>query len=432
MRFKLNCITVIKMRFYCICVDAFPEISELQQAMAGFQRVELVCAGAFTTATMTSILSGTLGSEIVPGGIGANTSYAPEFLAWRRDGHCLTDVLARAGQQLLVHNHVPWMCRNIVGEPLSPAQLKQHYRDHTAAAAEGQVELCDFGVKTKPNANGVTYSSSHPESTLDTFVEWGHAEKRGQFYANEQRYWQAIRGSFTGLLWTDLCHFHEAVYYPAGNPYHDSSKRLPINKADALRDSVEWLRAMDFTDPDSVYFIYADHSHRVKDYLDPAAFITWGYWRDNRGANAQTLRPVISSCDLYPLILSVLGIKHANPYGYCELPVGLPQPERIYRCEDGRSAAVNKAVATAFARAQKQGDRWLTLCRVLPGAAIPPGLYGSMTLLNTVHSYDLYHWQPGDTLAEFSQVRCEGPLAEIRVERRGVTAIPVALTALEL
>src|SRR3990170_510406 len=228
-------------RFYAICVDAFPETPALKEVLtkAGFQRSELICAGAFTTATMTSMISGTVGSRIIPGGIGAETSYRPHFLDWRysdNSNHCLTDVVTSSGKDLIIHNHLPWMAQNIVGQPLSKDQLNQHYRDHSIRLT-GEVERFRFGIKTIQN--GVTYYSTHPDLTLATFVEWGHPEKKSQFYRNERMFFEHIQDHFNGLLWTDLCHWHEAVYYPEGNPYHKSNK-LPVSLDQALTDPIEW------------------------------------------------------------------------------------------------------------------------------------------------------------------------------------------------
>lgn len=238
---------------------------------------------------MTSMISGTVGSYIIPGGIGYNTTYLPEFLHWRKEGTCLTDLIIKSGFDMIIHNHVPWMSHNIIGTDLTQEEKTQHYRDYVADNTNtNNVEVFDFGVLKRIKCEGANliYSSTHPDLTLNTFVEWGSFEQKQKFYNNEIKYFSHIKAQFNGLLWTDLCHWHKAIYYP----YHKNP--LPINRDDALRDSIKWLQSFDFNEPDTIFFIYADHSHRVESYLDPPGYITWAYWKDNRD-HPEILRPVI-------------------------------------------------------------------------------------------------------------------------------------------
>lgn len=382
---------------YAICIDAFPEISELKQLLKDFQRVSFVCAGAFTTATMTSMISGTVGSEIIPGGIGYNTSYSPKFLEWRKKGTCLVDLLINSGKDVIVHNHIPWMSHNIVGTPLSEKDKLSNYRDHEVEKSD--IEIYEFGVRklVKPN---LIYSSTNPDLTLNTFLDWGSSESKEQFYSNEKKYFNHIKNGFNGLLWTDLCHWHEAVYYASGNPY--SKNKLPIDQSIALIDSIEWLKSFDFNQPNSVFLIYADHSHRVESYLDPPGYITWAYWKDNRidtNLNGTVpifknlkLRPVISSYDIYTLILSIFNLKH--PDADCginilsELPLLPYNPKRIYYTEDGRSNATDKTIATNFTQTKISNDHWISVSKHLNGLT---GHYLKISPINNHHSYEMFY-----------------------------------------
>lgn len=353
-------------KFYSICVDAFPETKELKRALKKFQRVNFICAGGFTTATMTSIISGTVGSQNIEGGIGANTSYLKKFLEWRKDGTALTDLIIASGQDLVIHNHVPWMSRNIVGKEYSKEELSKHYRDHQVA---NDVTIKKWGV-IKEEKN-LKFTSTNPDLTLNTFVEWGDPEKKKEFYQKEALFFNSF--DFNGLVWTDLCHWHEAVYYPLGNPYHSSTKGKPVTREDALVDSVKWLQNMDFEKEDAVYFIWADHGHRVETFMDPASYITWGYWKDNR-KNKVELNPILSSYDLYPLILNVLNIKQPAKEILGILPINSFDKNRIYYTEDGRSTAIDREKATVYVETKIDGDQVLTISKVIEGASIKPGI----------------------------------------------------------
>lgn len=430
-------------KFYCLCIDAFPELPGLKDYLLeqGFQRSDLICAGAFTTATMTSIISGTVGSEIIPGGIGADTSYQPRFLSWRKAnrGHSLVDLVRKSGKDLIVHNHIPWMAQTIVGHPLSKDQLNQHYRDHRVESTD--VERYRFGLKTSKDR--ITYYSTHPDMTLNTFVEWGNPEKKAQFYRNEALFFEHIGGlTEDALIWSDLCHWHEAVYYPKGNPYHDSSKNLPVNHDEALKDPLAWLRGINFNQPDSFFFIYADHSHRVQDHLDPPGFITWAYTKDTR-TTPERVWPILSSYDVYPLICHVLNLEPLYHLDHARLPLfsiedslelstkEVLSGKRIYLTEDGRKVAKDNLAATAFAKTRRVEDHYISVVKIIPQGPpnYPPGYYVKITQPGSIHNYDIYAFtKPEITLpveGELTQVRCEGPLSEIRYWTIGLTKLPL-------
>lgn len=375
------------LRVYAICLDAFPEIPELKQSLKEFQRMSLVCAGAFTTATMTSMISGTVGSKIIPGGIGYNTSYTPTFLTWRKNGTCLVDRLLNSHKDVIIHNHIPWMSHNIVGASLSKEDKTKHYRD--CNVDDSDIEVYDFGVRKSVNPQ-LVYSSTNPDLTLNTFVEWGSVDRKEEFYNNEKEYFNYIKGKFNGLLWTDLCHWHEAVYYPNGNPY--SKNQLPIDQSFALKDSVEWLKYFDFNEPNTVFLIYADHSHRVEPFLDPAGYITWAYWKDNRtNKEDYELRPVISSYDIYSLILSLFNISTPSSISsnlLSELPTLPYDPKRIYYTEDGRAQAVNKTEATNFTQTKLVNNNWISVSKQLDGIT---GYYLKIAPMDNHNSYELYY-----------------------------------------
>lgn len=148
---------------YAICIDAFPEIPELNEIFKDFQRVSFVCVGAFTTATMTSMISGTVGSAIIPGGIG----YSARFLEWRKGDKCLIDLLLTSNKDVIVHNHIQWMYHDIVGTSFSEKDKLKNYRDHQVENSD--IQIYDFGVR-KIVKSGLVYSSTNPNLTLNTLL----------------------------------------------------------------------------------------------------------------------------------------------------------------------------------------------------------------------------------------------------------------------
>lgn len=388
----------IKMvKLYTICLDAFPETNHLSTYLTsqGLKKSNLVCSGAFTCATMTSMISGTLGSEIIPGGIGYSTNYLPHFFTWRETGNCLIDVL-REKILINIHNHIAWMSHNIIGKKLSEDNTKKHYRDHN---------VVDHGITTLENCvvskkeDNIIYSSTHPDLSLSTFIEWNNLERKKIFYENEKKYIKLIQSIQDDLLfWNDLSQWHESVYY-----FKDEANAMEKMKNDSLVDMVEWLKNWDFNEPDSVFFIYADHSHRVKQYLDPAAYFTWVYFKDNR--KILSLNETIASSDFYHLALRVFGFPPVYRSKWSQDPT-IPTINRIFGCEDGRSNAIVKTKANTFLRGCIYQDYWISVAKYFDF------VYLIIAKLSNIHSYSAYKFINGefmDPIKKFSIV-CHGPL----------------------
>ena len=390
-------------KFYVICLDAFPEIPELKVYLNknGCVKSNLVCAGAFTCSTMTSLISGCLGSEIIPsdnnsintltglvnshksceGGIGYNTIYHEKFLEWRKSGYCIIDRV----DNIIIHNHVPWMSHAICGKEIKNKDKIKHYRDINYE--NEKIEIYDFGVIQ--NEGKIKYSSTNPEMTLNTFLKWSTLELKTKFYQNEKKYINYTQNIyFNGLLWTDLCHWHEHVYYPQGINKNESEA---ITKEDALNDTIEWLKFWDFNEPNSVFFIYADHSHRVQPYLDPPGYLTWLYFKDNTERNIK-LNTTISSTDFYHLTEYIFDLNYIERSKWSIYPFLTENKHRIFACEDGRASGMNLTEATTFLRCKEFESFWISISKVKPNTLINEGLYIIIAHIKNKYTYTIYRY----------------------------------------
>ena len=400
-----------KAKVYLICLDAFPETPELISFMSErkLSRSELVCSGAFTCATMTSIISGKLGTEVLPGGIGYNTLYNPEFFSWRKD-QSIVDRLVDMGQEVRVHNHVPWFSGVIGGKSLSKEDQNKHYRDHSASDEEKNLlvsksKQIPFGVLKKER---LIYSSTNPDLTLNTFLKWNFPDEKQKFYSNEKEYLHWLQQeNFNGLFLTDLCHWHEAIYYSQGQIKNENK----ITREDALKDTLSWLSNWNFEEENSLFLIFADHSHQVKAHLDPQSYLTWMYYRDNVDPQ-QTLHPILSSNDLYPLIEQKLGLPSLSTSSWTRLPIGNYNPNRIYAIEDGRSNSVVKTEANAFARTIFQDTKIISMVELQDSVNYPAGIYLFLSSLENKYTYTVY--TSFADVQEGYTITSKGPLSEVK------------------
>lgn len=401
-------------KIYLICVDAFPEIDTLTKLLLDrkLSRSDLICSGAFTCATLTSMISGCIGSEIVEGGIGYNTLYKSEFYKWRRD-HCIVERLINSGNKVLIHNHVPWFSKVFAGKELTQEEKTKHYRDHTIQ--QENVKIYDWGLIK--DDGGFVYSCTNPDITLNTFLKWNFPDKKAKFYDNEAKYIKYIQEQdFSGMFLTDLCHWHEHVYYKSGQIKSDHE----ITAEDALKDTIKWLENWNFEEPNSVFFIFADHSHRVNAYLDPPSYMTWVFFKDN--IDNHKLNDVIASNDFYKIVETKFNLEEFNMSKWCRNPfTNLENNKRIYAIEDGRSNSEITDKANAFARGSILDEYWISVIKLYDSKNYPAGVYLTITTLKNKYTYTVYYYSNYNLIkwTEVFSVICDGPISE-RKTFRGV------------
>lgn len=399
----------IKGKIYLLCIDAFPEITQLKDIMIqyGLKRSELVCSGAFTLATFTSMISGSLGTEVINGGIGYETLYKPSFYTWRKQ-NCIIERLVDNNYDVFIHNHVPWFSKVVGGKQLTDDEQKKHYREHTMDKLNDDIKILPFGVIKKDKSTNVTYSSTNPELTLNTFLKWNFPNDKNKFYENESNFIKYIQNiPFDGLFISDLCHWHEYVYYRSGQIKSDQE----IRKEDALNDTINWLKNWDFNEPNSIFFIFADHSHRVNPYLDPQSHITWVYFKDNM--QNKELNPLVSSTDFYKIVEQKFGLLSLNRSIWSKDPFSTYDPSRIYAIEDSRSNSQKKDCANAFGRCCLFNDVFISLIKLTDATRYPAGIYLIICNLYNKYTFTAYVFDNLDNnYVDSFSVICNGPLDE--------------------
>ena len=406
------------LKIYAICLDAYPETPELIKVMneKKLQRSELICAGAFTCSTITSMISGCIGTEIIDGGIGYNTMYHPQFLKWRAS-NCLVERLATENLGVWVHNQIPWFSRVVGGKFIAEDDQKSSYREHTVDNKGIQIlgNTAPFGVMKQESNTNLVYTSTNPDITLNTFLKWNFPEEKNKFYSNEKQFIKYIQHQkYNGVILTDLGHWHEYVYYKDGQ----IKSGTPITKQDALGDMLKWLDNWDFNEPNSIFFIFADHSHRVNSYLDPQSYVTWAYYKDNTNSSSK-INPIISSNDFYYLVENKFNLK-SRPIikpKWLSNPIGSYNPNRIYAIEDGRAGSSIKDKAHAFGRCTVLNDNtFLSVTKLTDSTTFPAKIYVIISSLTNKYNFTAYLYDNLDSATnnyvDYFSIKCDGPLGD--------------------
>lgn len=391
-------------KIYCICIDAFPETDNLIRLMKdrNLTRSELICAGAFTCATFTTMISGCIGTEIIESGIGYTTSYKKEFYEWRQN-HCIIERLLDNDLSVIINNHIPWFSNIIGGKGITDEEKNKHYRDHKVS--DNDMQILPFCVRK--DCGKLTHTCTNPDVTLNTFIKWNFLNDKTKFYANEKEYIKYIqKNKFNGLFITDLCHWHEYVYYRKGQVQSDEE----INMYDALNNSEEWLANWNFDEPDSVFYVFADHSHRVEAYLDPPSYTTWVYYKDNTKTNTK-LNPIIASTDFYRIIENKFNLNKVNKSLYMADPFVNYDVDRIYAVEDGRGNSVNCTVANSFCRCCNFNEFFLSVIKLKDSSNYPEGIYLILTKLSNKHTFTVYFYTDlNNEYSDFYSISCSNSL----------------------
>lgn len=440
------------MKFYAICIDAFPEVIEMVSLLNAnnFSRHHHICCSGFTCATMSSMISGKLGSEMVSGGIGYNTMYEKRFHNWRNNNNnnnnnecikntCIMDRILDhkinniENQDInpycvYIHNNTSWMNSVIMGKPISDDDMNKHYRDHIFT--NENIELNDNFIKTQINNRNLFYTSTNPNKTFNNFVDWNNQTLKKQYYDNEEQYIKSLQlDIFSGIVWIDHCHWHEYAYYQNGqNPYYIDGILQKITRDDAIKCTVDWLKLWNFEEEDAFFYIYADHSHRVKPYLDPPSYMTWCYTKNNIKFKpfdySGNKHPIITSSDFYHTVehlfdlnldldldLKILILPDNNKSKYSRTPLDNFDLDRIYGCEDGRASATIKTSASCFLRGSlfytndsdndfdknninninkiinNSETKWISVAKIIKSGLCDDGIYITITKLNFKHTF---------------------------------------------
>ena len=431
------------MKFYSICIDAFPEIEDLKLIMCklNFIRHHHVCASAFTCATMSSMISGQLGSEMVhPNGIGYNTLYdTKKFHHWRTqtEQKCILDrILTKKNDEdstfVYIHNNTAWMNSVLMGSPISENDMNKHYREH--AFENKEVKDHEFFISTKLKDKNVIYTSTNPSKNFNNFVNFNHPQLKKEFYENETKYINWLQEQrFEGVVWMDHCHWHEHVYYQTGQTKYtdENGKALFTTRDDALQDTLNWLLNFNFNEPDSFFYIYADHSHRVQDFLDPPGYLTWCYTKNNCNSSKKiSLAPVIASTDFYYLLEELFDLAKltSRKSQFAVYPTEIFDAKRIYGCEDARFNANVQSKALCFLRGcvdrQDTNDEnclWISVSKLMENGLCQEGIYVTVTKLHFKHTFTcfIFNFQENNlptnienfTYNDHFSVVCSGPLA---------------------
>ena len=298
------------MKIYCIKIDSMPfcsEVLQMQKLIKGSLTRQV--SGCFTTETVVQMLTGKYSSLLHSHGIGYNT--------WTEQV-----------QDLSIALYVPIDIRPDEGLP-NWSWLKQSI-PCLLAKKEFKVKAKDPGVLC-----GVLGFLRYPEFYQRSLISLFKSNETGDI-----EYIKQIQNDDDKkvLHFINYAHYHRACDSSSNlEEMHNAQKQ-------AGEDVLKILSAYDFTEPDSLFWIYSDHGPwrfpEFGGYPKPLNFFTWSIIKDNTKNPISPTLPVSSAQDFYQAVLSKFD-NNLKPF---------PQDkDRIYITEDGRMSINSLRSTTAMA-----------------------------------------------------------------------------------
>ncbi|EKX41508.1 hypothetical protein GUITHDRAFT_112481 [Guillardia theta CCMP2712] len=320
------------MKIYCILLDALPwssggegarhardntageSLAEIARARS-LRHVHQVSTGMFTTTTLLSMLTGTLPSDVVPGGVGYLAHHEDRYYEWMKDRkiHLFQHLMA-AGFKIKLHNHLDFILRMLLGYR-SDDPLTEFRTD--SSGEWWNIELSSTNVR-----------EGSFDASMQTFEEFDDEELCGRYYELEEAYIRQLQSKSSET---------NTFFFTQQQDWHDSwyTKRLSAMRR-SRRRTLEWLKLWNFDEPDAVFWIFSDHGYQVETVISPKDTLTWMLFRDNRPQPMHPMRSVISSVDFYSTIMCLLG-KTDHQDTEALVPINKAASlERVFLGEDSR------------------------------------------------------------------------------------------------
>lgn len=298
-------------KIYFVIVDAFPMLPELHN-IAKEKGVSLLrqVSHCFTMTFLASAMTGKLPSDLEKQGIGEHTyrkyQRHDDDVHFTWTSKMLFDILHNLSWDIHIHN----------GDYLYHYLLDAPYFKHSTGHPEGPKGERRMGwedPKIKEITLGRSSGSAH---YYEEEFEWIRSTQRDR----------PLKDSF---YW---------IRYPQ---YHDLNTCPVLEKVDVLQQWLfKLLRVWDFTEPDSLFYICADHGPWRNPDLNPKHvhplpdhYYTWVLFKD--GIAPAIVQPAgyISITDFFFTVMSKVGNDSHNAAGTIAAPLDM---DRTYFVEDGR------------------------------------------------------------------------------------------------
>ena len=318
------------MKIYCIQLDAFPLKEELINFSKkyNFKLIKKFTTGIYTVPTIFSMLHGKNPSKLIKNGI---SYYGPEkdtenfFKFNKHNNNNLIKILNKKNYKCYIDNFYSYI--------KIPTGWMYYEKNNT-------LKLSDIKKKDNIIFKNIIYpdeyeninilSTPYNPGFIWSFQNYHNEEESNKFYKHIIENIKFIQSSND-----------KNIYYTLNiEDYHHierTLKELNIDSDELINQILirvlNVLEKINYDEPDSIFYIYADHGMGGNQYFDLENYYTWALVRDNT-VSSQIIKPFISSCDYYSFILNK--INYTCNENYCQDFYSKFDINRLYYLEDSR------------------------------------------------------------------------------------------------
>lgn len=318
------------MKFYCILLDAFPLKDEIIEfgKKHNFKLVKQFTTGIYTIPTMFSMLHGKPPSELIKNGI---SYFGPEkdsdnFFKFNSNNNNLIKILNQKKYNIYMDNFYAYL-KIITG-------LKHYENNNT-------IKLSDIKKEKNIMFKNVLYPSEYENLNIlstnynSNFI-WPY-----QHYHDEEQTDKFYSEIINNIKFVQQEKNNDTFYILTLQHYHHISRILKEKKIDEkllvkkiLSKIINLLEQINFNEPNSLFYIFADHGLGGNQLFDLENYYTWALIKDNTRIENKEIKPFISTCDFYNLILNKINYKLNHNFSHNIYDKF--DKERIYYLEDSR------------------------------------------------------------------------------------------------
>ena len=322
-------------KFYCLLIDCTPFFDFIQDMgkKNNFTFLHHLSAGS-TSNTLFTMLTGTFPCAIIPNGIGYLSHGDGDAL----NGHANKISLEAYKKRNGYYDDWKWLKNenaslfHILNN--NNCKVKLHNYGGFGRFVKAKLGGLKYNPEDLSEFKNIETTYSHPKGISEEFMNsYGGFRYNSKSNHLIEEHFKLQKEYITNL---QNNYKDENVFYIEDEHcYHDTAP-------DKINLIKRYFNLWNFNEPDSVFFIFADHGNTQSRLFPNEVNQVWAMIKDNRQNPLNFNNTFMASYDLFNTVLKVFNIKNTSPYPMLSKSLDNPlDKNRIFFIEDSRLKICN-------------------------------------------------------------------------------------------